>query len=110
MSIGGSQIPAEQRINQIIQRIDTLSGSVEHSDYPSQNNYDSSNAQNFKAIASMMQANMLGQALSGDKDSSGPFDGMMNSMMGMNLPGGAMGQANPMMQMMDKVLERSLIL
>ena len=104
MSIGGSQIPAEQRVNQIIQRIDTLSGSVEHNDYNSQNNYDNSNAQNFKAIATMMQANMLGQALSGDKDSSGPFGGMMNSMMGMNYPGGAMGQLgqmNPMMQMMN---------
>jgi murein DD-endopeptidase MepM/ murein hydrolase activator NlpD len=105
MSYGGSQISAEQRVNQIIQRIDTLSGSVQQSDYQGQADYDSSNAQNFKAIASMMQANMLGQALMGDKDSSeGPFGGLMGNMMGMNSFGGPMSQLNPMMNMSNPMM------
>jgi murein DD-endopeptidase MepM/ murein hydrolase activator NlpD len=100
--MSGSHIPAEQRVSQIIQRIDTLAGSVEQNNYQGQADINSANAQNFKTLATMMQANMLGQALSGDKDSSdGPFGSMMGSMMGMNFPGGAMNQLNPMMQMMN---------
>lgn len=96
MSIQGSQIPAESRVDQIMSRIDTLVGSGLPAGpaIPNQSG-GPANGQDFKMMAAMMQAQMMGEAFanpSSDNDSNNnPMAGMMSMM-------GGMGN-NPMMAM-----------
>ncbi len=110
MSFDASQIPAELRTSQILSRIDqmtNLRGSNDLlGDNTAQNQYYPQ-PQDFKAMAAMMEAQMLGEAFKTSSDSdedSNPISSMMmnlNSnpmMMGLN-PNMNLGMNNPWDQM-----------
>lgn len=103
MSIEGSQVPAELRMNQLMQRIDTLSGTASVNEYAGDQNVADPNADNFRALAAMMQAQMLGEALgaSSNNESSNPMSSMMNMMMMGSGMGTSSPQALQMMQLMQ---------
>lgn len=111
----GSQLPnslaAEQRMDQLMGRLDAIEsqnsniGSAIPS-IPDANGVEQ-NPQSFKAMVSMMQAQMMGEAFNNDNDdknSSNPMMsmmGMQNNPMMMQAMMGAQGQSNnPMMAQM----------
>jgi murein DD-endopeptidase MepM/ murein hydrolase activator NlpD len=95
MSIEGSQIPAEARVDQIMGRINALVGTGQVNNEGQQySNTTYPKQADFKAMAAMMQAQMMGEALTDSSDnnnSSNPLSGMMGGMNPM------MGGMNPMM-------------
>lgn len=94
----GSQIPAEIRMNQLMARLDETSPNLSAElDSGSQNINQALDPKSFQAMISLMQSQMMGEALvnPNDKDSKNPI-GMNPMMMGM----GSMGQINPQMMQM----------
>jgi hypothetical protein len=108
----GSQLPnslaAEQRMDQLMGRLDSIESKNSNigSAIPSiaDANGVEQNPQSFKAMVSIMQAQMMGEAFNNDnddKDSSNPMMSMMamqNNPMMMQAMMGTQGQSNPNMQ------------
>ncbi len=90
MSIQGSQIPAESRVDQIMSRIDTLVGSGTPSYAQASDGKPAGpSGQDFKMMAAMMQAQMMGEAFANPSDNdsnNNPMAGMMGMMGGMGNP------------------------
>ena len=89
-------MPPEGRIDQIMQRLD---GAYDTGFYDT--NPAKQSGQSFKAMASMMQSQMMAQAMMGDDDnsSSGIFGNNSNPMM-MLMSSQGQGMMNPMSMMM----------
>jgi murein DD-endopeptidase MepM/ murein hydrolase activator NlpD len=112
----GSQIPAqlgaEQRMNQLMGRLDSFGDDAGiRSAIPSMPDANgiAQDPKSFKAMVSIMQAQMMSEAFNNDKDDdnkSNPMASFMDSMMMQNpamaasMYYGHQGQANPMMAMM----------